>query len=107
MDEQEAGRAADRDADRGATTDHDVIRRWADDRHATPVIIEGPSGDDRVGELTLDFDFGNALEDLRQLTWDEWLAAFDERGLRFRFSDAPRADGSVSYEYHLEPRRAG
>ena len=87
-----------------STTDHEVIRRWADDRHATPATVGRGDGDVAIGELRLDFDFGNELEDLREVTWDDWFAAFDERGLAFVYHEALRADGSVSNDFHLEPR---
>lgn len=89
--------------ERTVTSDHDVIRRWAEDRHAVPATVEGTEDAGRVGELRLDFDFGNDLEELRQVSWDEWFAAFDERGLEFVFAHAPRPDGSASNEFHLEP----
>lgn len=89
-----------------ATTDHDVIRSWAEDRHATPATVEGSEHDAQIGELRLDFDFGNDLEEVKHITWDEWFAAFDERGLEFVFHEAARADGSVSNDFHLETGRA-
>ncbi|MFK4835101.1 hypothetical protein ACI3KY_05160 [Microbacterium sp. ZW T2_14] len=89
-----------------ATTDHDVIRRWAEDRHATPATVGGEDGDGIVGELRLDFDFGNDLEDLRAVTWDEWFAAFDERGDQFVYQETTRPDGSRSNDFHLEERGA-
>ena len=93
--------------DDGATTDHDVIRRWAEDRHATPATVGGAGDGGAVGDLRLDFDFGQELEDLRPVSWDEWFAAFDERGLEFHHHQDLRADGSVSYDFSLEPRRCG
>ena len=89
-----------------ATTDHELIRRWAEDRHATPATVGGEEGDGITGELRLDFDFGNDLEDLRAVTWEEWFAAFDERGVEFVYQDTTRADGSRSNDFHLEQRRA-
>ena len=91
-------------ADHTATTDHDVIRRWAEDRHATPATVEGTAEGGRIGELRLDFDFGNDLEPLRSVSWDDWFAAFDERGLEFVFQLTPRADGSPSNDVHHESR---
>ncbi|WP_363357589.1 hypothetical protein [Microbacterium sp. LMI12-1-1.1] len=88
------------------TTDHEVIRRWAEDRHATPATVGGSEGDGIVGELRLDFDFGNDLEDLRAVTWDEWFVAFDERGDQFVYQETTRPDGSRSNDFHLEERRA-
>ncbi|WP_203579173.1 hypothetical protein [Microbacterium hibisci] len=89
-----------------ATADHEVIRAWAEDRHASPATVEGTEHDGRVGELRLDFDFGNDLEELRTITWDEWFAAFDERGLEFVFQETDRADGSRSNDFRLETRGA-
>ena len=90
------------------TTDHDEIRRWADDRHATPATVDDPQNPSGVGALRFDFDFGFDTEtsDLRQISWDEWLAAFDERGLSFAYQDT-RADGSTSNYFTLEEHRAG
>lgn len=103
MDDREEHMDAAQPADLTATSDHDVIRAWAEDRHAEPATVEGTREGDQVGELRLDFDFGNDLEDLTPVSWDDWFAAFDERGLEFVFSSAPRPDGSVSNEFHLEP----
>ncbi len=86
-----------------ATTDHDVIRQWAEDRHATPATVEGTAQEGNVGELRLDFDFGNDLEDLKEVSWDDWFRAFDERGLEFVFQESTRPDGSASNDFTLEP----
>lgn len=90
-----------------ATTDREAIRRWAEDRHATPATVGAGEQGGAVGELRLDFDFGNDLEDLRPISWDEWFAAFDERGLQFVYQEHPRADGSRSNDFHLEARGQG
>ena len=88
-----------------ATTDHDEIRRWAEDRHATPATVAGTG--DAIGDLRFDFDFGPELVELRPVSWEEWLKAFDERGLEFVHHADTRPDGSVSYDFFLEPRRTG
>ena len=97
---------ASRAAETSTTTDHDVIRQWAEDRHATPATLGGGEGD-TLGELRFDFDFGQELEELRPVSWEQWLSAFDERGLAFVHHQEARADGSVSYDFTLEPRRTG
>ncbi|MFB7890748.1 hypothetical protein ACFC1I_00920 [Microbacterium sp. NPDC056044] len=86
-----------------ATTDHDVIRQWAEDRHATPATVEGAEHEGNLGELRFDFDFGNDLEDLKEVSWDDWFRAFDERGLEFVFQESTRPDGSASNDFSLEP----
>ncbi|MGU3643953.1 hypothetical protein ACLBXX_03235 [Microbacterium sp. C23T] len=103
----DAGRDADgspqEPVEHSATTDHDVIRQWAEDRHATPATVEGTAQEGSVGELRLDFDFGNDLEDLKEVSWDDWFRAFDERGLEFVFQESTRPDGSASNDFALEP----
>jgi hypothetical protein len=85
-----------------ATTDHDVIRRWADDRHATPATLAGTEHDGDVGELRFDLELGNDLEDLTHISWDDWFAEFDQRGLQFVFHEGTRPDGSNSNDFHFE-----
>lgn len=102
-DADQARDASQEPVEHTATTDHDVIRRWAEDRHATPATVSGAGHDGEVGELRIDFDFGNDLEELRELSWDEWFRAFDERGLEFVFQDGTRPDGSASNDFRLEP----
>ncbi|MFF2485614.1 hypothetical protein ACFVSU_04395 [Microbacterium sp. NPDC058062] len=93
----------DEPVEHSATTDHDVIRQWAEDRHATPATVEGTAQEGNVGELRFDFDFGNDLEDLKEVSWDDWFRAFDERGLEFVFQESTRPDGSASNDFTLEP----
>ncbi|WP_426324957.1 hypothetical protein [Microbacterium sp. E-13] len=87
-----------------ATTDHDVIRRWAEDRHAVPATV-GTEQEGGIGELRFDLDFGDEMEELREVSWDDWFRAFDERGLQFVFQEGLREDGSASNEFHLEQSR--
>lgn len=64
------------------TTDHKVIRRWIEDRKGVPAAVRDTSiiracfNPKRLS--------GN---ELRQITWDEFFAAFDEGGLAFLHQD--------------------
>jgi hypothetical protein len=82
------------------TTNHDVIRAWADARGAKPATVPGTERGDRLGVLTLDFP-GYGGENLREVSWDEWFRTFDERGLRFIFQEHTK-DGSESNFFRLE-----
>lgn len=84
------------------TKDHDVIRQWAEDRHATPAAAPSTDEDVRLGHLRFDLDFGQDLEVLEHVEWDEWFVAFDERGLTFFYEEEARPDGSPSNYFHLE-----
>ena len=83
------------------TTSHDVIRQWAEDRHATPATVEGTEHGDHLGVLRFDFDFGDETQELTHVSWDEWFRTFDERGLNFIYQET-RADGSPSNFFRLE-----
>jgi len=82
-----------------ATTSHEVIRRWAEDRGATPATVEGTEHGDHLGVLR--FDFGGGSENLRQVSWDEWFKTFDARRLNFLYQEE-RKDGQQSNFFRLE-----
>jgi len=69
-----------------ATRNHDVIRRWAEERGAQPGTVPGAEHDGSLGVLTFDFP-GFGGERLWRMGWDEWLRTFDERNLVFTFQE--------------------
>ena len=64
-----------------ATTDHDEIRRWADERGATPACVRGTGGEGDIGMPRLDFPGYTGADSLEPITWEEWFDKFDKRGL--------------------------
>ncbi len=64
-----------------ATTDHEEIRRWAEERGATPACVRGTGSEDDIGMLRLDFPGYSGEGSLQPITWEEWFRKFDERGL--------------------------
>jgi hypothetical protein len=82
------------------TRNHDVIRRWAEERNATPATVPGTEHDDHPGVLRFDFP-GYGGEDLQHISWDDWFRAFDERNLRFIFQEHKK-DGAQSNFFRLE-----
>jgi Rho termination factor, N-terminal domain len=93
----------DEDAERPgrslATTHHEVIKQWAEERGGTPATVEGTEHGDHLGVLR--FDFGGDNDKLRHVSWDEWFATFDARRLNFIYQDE-RSDGSQSNFFRLE-----
>ncbi|WP_199431941.1 hypothetical protein [Qaidamihabitans albus] len=84
------------------TTDHDVIRQWADERGATPATVPGSEYDDHLGRLRLDFP-GYGGENLEPVSWEEWLSTFDKRDLEFVYQEH-RKQGSDSNFFRLRQR---
>ena len=75
------------------TTDHDVIRAWAEARGGCPASVEGTSGDDDAGVLRIEFrDDTGALEDV---DWEPFFSTFDDRGLAFVYQEQT-SDGAES-----------
>jgi hypothetical protein len=82
------------------TTDHDVIREWAEQRNAVPATVPGTEHGDHLGVLRFDFP-GYGGDQLRHVDWDEWFATFDKRRLNFIYQQE-RSDGSPSNFFRLE-----
>ncbi|HEX2773360.1 MAG TPA: hypothetical protein VHN18_13160 [Micromonosporaceae bacterium] len=82
------------------TTNHDVIRRWAQERNGVPATVDGTEHDGRAGVLRIDFPGGDS-DRLRHIDWDEWFTVFDGRRLNFIYQEK-RSDGRQSNFFRLE-----
>ena len=82
------------------TRNHEVIRRWAEERGAQPATVEGSEHDGHPGVLRFDFP-GYGGQTLKPISWDEWLQTFDERNLAFHFQEHKK-DGSLSNFFRLD-----
>jgi hypothetical protein len=82
------------------TTDHDVIRQWAEDRGAKPATVPGSDYGGRPGRLLFDFP-GYGGEDLKEISWEDWFRTFDERGLNFLYQEHKK-EGAQSNFFRLE-----
>lgn len=82
------------------TTDHEVIKHWAEDRGATPSTVPGSEYGDRPGRLLFDFP-GYGGERLEHISWADWFRTFDKRKLNFLYQEHKK-DGSQSNFFRLE-----
>lgn len=82
------------------TTNHDVIRRWADERGAVPATVPGTEHEGRPGVLVFDFP-GYGGEKLQHVSWDEWFGSFDSRELNFIYQEHTK-DGRQSNFFQLD-----
>lgn len=87
------------------TTDHDQIRRWAEERDAVPATARGTQeSDGSPGVLTLDLvGYGADEDDLEHIDWDEWFEKFEESNLAFLYQDT-KEDGETSTFFKLVSR---
>ncbi|MDP9889360.1 Rho termination factor N-terminal domain-containing protein [Pseudarthrobacter enclensis] len=82
-----------------ATTHHDVIKQWAEERGGVPATVDGTEHGDHLGVLRIDFRDRDAK--LREVSWEEWFKTFDDRRLNFIYQEQ-RSDGSQSNFFRLE-----
>jgi hypothetical protein len=66
-------------------TDHDEIRRWAEERGGRPARVKATAGQGEGGILR--FDFGEPEESLEEISWDEFFRIFEERQLALLVQD--------------------
>jgi hypothetical protein len=77
------------------TTDHDEIRRWAEERGGHPASVKGTAGGGEVGLLRIDFEGYGDEESLVRISWEEFFKKFDESNLAFLYQDQS-ASGDTS-----------
>jgi hypothetical protein len=75
------------------TTDHNVIRKWAEERGGKPATVKATEGNGHAGILRIDFDPPD--EGLDRISWDEFFEKFDEAGIAFLHQDRTK-DGELS-----------
>jgi hypothetical protein len=68
-------------------TDHDAIRRWADERGGKPACVKGTGGKDDTGMIRLDFPGYSGEGKLQPISWDEWFQSFDDNDLALLVQD--------------------
>src|SRR5437870_3219157 len=60
------------------TTNHEEIRRWAEERGGVPAMVADTGSEQEPGILRIDFP-GGAEDSLQSISWDEVSRKFDEQ----------------------------
>jgi hypothetical protein len=94
VDEVERNTKTQTEAASYTTSDHDVIRAWAEARNGAPASVEG-TGDSSDDAGILRIEFRDDQDDLEDVDWQPFFATFDDRGLSFVYQERT-SDGSVS-----------
>ena len=78
------------------TTDHEEIRRWAEERGGRPATVKGTErGGEDAGILRINFPGTAADESLEDIDWDTFFNKFDDSNLAFVYQDET-AEGEES-----------
>ena len=79
------------------TTDHDTIRKWAEDRGGKPATVASTSGGDDPGVIRIMFpdDSNSESDNLEEISWETFFEKFDDSGLALLYQEET-ADGTKS-----------
>jgi hypothetical protein len=90
-------------SDSETTTNHKVIKQWAEERDGRPATVRATEDDDGHAGI-LRIDFGPKEERLEEIDWNEFFRKFDESELAFLYQDRTK-DGKLS-RFHKFVRRS-
>lgn len=85
------------------TTDHDEIRRWAEERGGAPVIVRDSAAANADGFLNLEFPGYDRGETAQRVSWDEFFRTFEDRNLAFQYQQE-RPTGAETFMFKLIDR---
>jgi glutathione synthase/RimK-type ligase-like ATP-grasp enzyme len=71
------------------TTDHETIRKWAEERGGRPAAVRSTHGKGGTGIIRLEFpDAPHAKNSsLEEISWEEFFEKFDEAELALLYED--------------------
>ena len=87
------------------TTDHDQIRRWAEQRNGHPASVKG-TGKGGPGVLRIDFPGYSGDDQLEEISWDEFFDKFEKEDLAFLYQEKT-GSGDASRFFKLVNRDQG
>lgn len=70
-----------------STTDHEEIRRWAEERDAVPTVVRSTHDQEGSGILRFDLPGYDPGDELEEVTWDEFFEIFEENDLALVYQD--------------------
>lgn len=81
------------------TTNHDEIRRWAEERGGVPACVQGTGRGEDTGIIRIEFpDALNAKDaNLEKITWEDFFDKFDEQGLALVHQDKLARGGRSNF----------
>ncbi len=69
------------------TRDHEEIRRWAEERGGKPAHVKRTGSEQDIGMLRIEFPGFGGDENLEPISWEDFFAKFDERGLALVYQE--------------------
>ena len=87
-----------------ATTDHETIRRWVEERGGSPAHVEATADGDDPGLLRLQFpDTKRDHEEIEPISWEQFFEKFEDENLALVYQDETET-GRMSRFYKFVDR---
>ncbi len=90
----------------GRTTDHEIIRRWIEERGGSPAAVKATEKGDDPGLLRINFPGYSGENRLEDISWEDFFKKFDDKNLEFLYQDQTR-DGEMSRFWKFVSREGG
>lgn len=84
------------------THDHQIIKKWAEDRNGVPAKVSGTEKNDE-GILRIHFPEFSKSNNLEEISWEDFFADFESDQLDFLYQEK-KADGEISTFHKLISR---
>lgn len=88
------------------TTDHEQIRKWAEERGGQPACVRGTGGGDDIGMIRIDFPGYSGEGKLQPISWDEWFEKFDSNNLALLYQEETKAGDKSNFNKLVSRDRA-
>ncbi len=85
------------------TTNHDLIRKWAEERGGEPSKIASTGDGGDPGLIRIHFPEYSSDEPFEKISWDDFFRKFDEANLEFVYQETT-SDGERSNFFKLVRR---
>lgn len=82
-------------ADSKTTTDHNTIKKWAEERDGKPSVVESTTKNGG-GLLRINFP-GYAEDNLKEISWEEFFKIFDDNDLKFLYQEETKDGGESRF----------
>ncbi|MGV8083687.1 MAG: hypothetical protein AB2L09_08675 [Coriobacteriia bacterium] len=88
------------------TTDHETIRKWAEERQGHPARVVGTGGKKDAGLLRIDFDEAEPDTRLERISWEEFFEKFDKENLAFLYAEKAKGGEESRFFKFVEREHA-
>ena len=88
------------------THDHQIIKKWAEERNGVPARVAGTEANGDEGILRIHFPEFSKSDDLEQISWEDFFDDFEKDKLDFLYQDK-KANGDMSTFHKFVARTGG